>query len=230
VVTDAEVSALHALARRLKVPLIIDSAYGAPFPDILFESVVPVWDEDVVLCMSLSKLGLPGVRTGIVIASEETIQAVSSINAIVTLANGNLGPALMQPLVASGELIDLCQAVIKPWYRSRAEQALEWFRSALAGLEYYIHKPEGAIFLWLWFPDLPISSQTLYERLKHRNVVVVSGHHFFPGLVEPWRHAHECIRVTYSQAAEVVRGGIAIIAEEVRRAYAEAGSPRTSVA
>jgi len=34
------------------------------------------------------------------------------------------------------------------------------------------------MFLWLWFPDLPISSLELYKRLKARGVLVVSGHYF----------------------------------------------------
>ena len=33
-----------------------------------------------------------------------------------------------------------------------------------------IHKPEGAIFLWLWFKDLPITTELLYQRLKKRGV------------------------------------------------------------
>ena len=72
-----------------------------------------------------------------------------------------------------------------------------------------------------WFPDLPISSAELYRRLKARDVLVLSGHHFFPGLEEDWQHRDECIRVTYSQDSASVRKGISIIAEEVRRAFNE---------
>ncbi|MDW8269885.1 MAG: valine--pyruvate transaminase, partial [Anaerolineae bacterium] len=84
-----------------------------------------------------------------------------------------------------------------------------------------IHKPEGAFFLWLWFPELPITAAELYERLKRRRVIVVPGHYFFPGLQEEWRHKHECLRVSYAQDDSTVAAGIHIIAEEVRRAYAE---------
>ena len=66
-----------------------------------------------------------------------------------------------------------------------------------------------------------IKTLELYERLKSRGVLVISGHYFFPGLDEPWRHKDECIRVTYSQAKETVAAGLKIIAEEVRRAYSE---------
>ena len=89
----------------------------------------------------------------------------------------------------------------------------------MAGVDYYIHKAEGAFFLWLWFPGLPISSKTLYERLKARGVLVLSGHYFFPGLTEDWQHKHECIRVSYAMDDELVSEGIKIIAEEVKQAF-----------
>jgi len=71
----------------------------------------------------------------------------------------------------------------------------------------------------LWFEDLPISSQELYERLKMRGVLVVPGHHCFFGLKEDWPHRHECIRVSYVQDEAQVRRGVAIIAEEVGKAW-----------
>jgi len=59
----------------------------------------------------------------------------------------------------------------------------------------------------------------LYARLKARDVLVLSGHHFFPGLQEAWAHRDECLRINVGQDPDVVRGGIRLIAEEVRRAY-----------
>jgi len=89
----------------------------------------------------------------------------------------------------------------------------------LAGLPFAVHKPEGALFLWLWFDGLPITGNELYERLKARGVLVVPGHFFFPGLQDNWRHSDECIRVTYAQDDTVVQRGLSIIADEVREVY-----------
>jgi valine--pyruvate aminotransferase len=69
---------------------------------------------------------------------------------------------------------------------------------------------------------LPISSTELYQRLKQKGVLVVSGHYFFPGLDEDWPHKDECIRVTYAQDDEVVEKGLKLIAEEIREVYSEA--------
>ena len=88
----------------------------------------------------------------------------------------------------------------------------------LDGIDFHIHRPEGAFFLWLLFRGLPITNVELYERLKKRGVLVVSGHYFFPGLKEQWQHKNECIRVNYSQDKETVAVGLKIVADEVKRA------------
>ena len=219
VLTDDEIARLSQLAREHNVPLIIDNAYGIPFPHIVFTDAQPVWDDHIILCMSLSKLGLPGVRTGIIIANEEVIRAITALNAIISLAPTSTGAILVHDLVQSGEIIRISQEIIRPYYQRKAEQAIAWFHEELDDLPFYIHAAEGAIFLWVWFKDLPITSQELYERLKERRVIVVPGHYFFPGLNSEWPHKYECLRVTYSQDEETVREGIRIIGDVVRRAY-----------
>ena len=224
VLTDHEISRLAALAREHGIPLIIDNAYGAPFPNIIFTEATPVWDENIVLTLSLSKIGLPGTRTGIVVAREEIAAAVSSMSAIVGLANGNVGQALMEPLVRSGEILSLSNDVVRPYYIKKSRQARAWVDKEFdSSLPYRVHLSEGALFLWLWFEGLPISSRELYERLKARSVLIVSGHYFFFGLDddEPWQHRNECIRMTFTMDERTVHEGIKIIAAEVAAAYAE---------
>ena len=219
VVTDEEVARLGTFARARCIPLIVDNAYGLPFPGIVFEEASPSWDEGTILCMSLSKLGLPGLRLGIVVAREDIISALAAINAIFCLAPGSLGPAFATGLVESGEVLALGRDVIRPHYTNRAQRAVEALRVGLDGLDVRIHRPEGAFFLWLWMPGLPITSVELYERLKARGVIVVSGHHFFPGLEhDDWRHKNECIRISYADEWERIERGLAIVVEEVRRA------------
>ncbi len=219
VVTDDELTQLLDLTARHNTPLIIDNAYGLPFPNIIFSDVTPVFAEHVILCMSLSKLGLPGLRTGIVIAAEDIIQNITSVNAITMLANGAMGASLVRDLIESDEIIGVCDSYIKPFYQSKAEQAQEWCDQYFDGIDYYLHKTEGAIFLWVWFPGLPISDIELYERLKQRDVLVLAGSYFFPGLDGEWDHCRECLRLSYAQDADSVRTGIEIIGEEVRRAF-----------
>jgi len=216
VLTDNEIEKLSGLAVENNVPLIIDNAYGMPFPNIIFTDAKLHWDKNTILCMSLSKLGLPGMRTGIVIANESIIDAIGQFNGIINLALASFGPALVYDLVTSGEIIRLSNTVIKPYYKRKAERAMSLLKEELKGVDFHIHKAEGALFLWLWLPGLAISSEELYQRLKRRGVLVISGHYFFPGLKEDWQHKHECLRITYSMNDEVVSAGIKLIAEEVK--------------
>lgn len=220
VITDEEVARLGAVARGRGVPLILDTAYGLPFPGLVFGEATPVWDEHTVVCMSLSKLGLPGFRTGIVIANEEIVEALAAATAIFCLSPGRLGPALATELIESGELLPLARDVIRPHYAERAARAVDRLRAGLGDYPIRIHKPEGAFFLWLWMPGLPITNAALYGRLKQRDVIVVSGHYFFPGCEDDdWPHKRECIRISYADDWERTERGLDIVVEEVRRAY-----------
>lgn len=219
VLTDSEVEHLSQLAKQNNIPFIMDSAYGMPFPHIIFSDTKSAWNENTIFCMSLSKVGLPGTRTGIVIANEEIISIITRMNAVLNLSIGSVGPTIAHDLVTSGEITRLSKTIIKPYYEKKSKLALDLFHRELSGMDYYIHKAEGAIFLWLWFPELPISSEILYQRLKKRGVLIISGHHFFPGLENNWQHKNECIRVTYSMDENIVEQGVKIIAEEVKKAY-----------
>jgi len=220
VITDEEVLKLSDIAIEKGIPFILDSAYGTPFPDIIFTQANPMWNKNTILCMSLSKFGLPAARTGIVIAEEKIINSISKINAIMNLAPGSFGASMALQMIKSGEILNISKNIIKPFYKEKQQKALELFHKALEGIDYYIHKPEGAIFLWIWFKDIKIKTSELYERLKQKGVIVVPGHYFFPGLEKDnWPHKDQCIRVTYSQSEEKVKKGIEIIAEEVRKAY-----------
>ncbi|HUZ18400.1 MAG TPA: valine--pyruvate transaminase [Spirochaetia bacterium] len=218
VLTDDEVRRLSEAAEHRGIPLFIDNAYGSPFPHIIFKEVRPFWNENTIIGMSLSKIGLPTVRTGILVAREEIISAVASANAVMNLAIGGIGQALLDPLVRSGEILRLSNDVVRPYYSAKSAQAQRWFRDAFGNsVDYAIHSCEGSIFLWIWFKSLPITTLELYRRLKARRVLVIPGQYFFFGLEAPWRHQDECIRVSYAQNDEDVRRGIEIIADEVRK-------------
>ncbi|RMF15945.1 MAG: valine--pyruvate transaminase [Gammaproteobacteria bacterium] len=220
VITDAELKELARLTEERDIPLLIDGAYGLPFPGLVFGEAQPFYSNNTVLCLSLSKVGLPAIRTGIVIGPEWIVQALGEMNGIMSLAPGSMGAVLVEPMLRDGSLIDLCRTHVQPFYKVRAEQAEARLKGALRGTPCRLHVPEGAMFLWLWMKDCPVPAQVMYERLKQRGVLVVPGHHFFPGLEDDdWTHKQECLRITYSQNPDDVMRGLDIIAEEVVKAY-----------
>ncbi|MGE6572843.1 valine--pyruvate transaminase [Psychrobacter namhaensis] len=223
VLTDDEMAYLAEIAKRYDIPLIIDNAYGMPFPNIIYSDVNLHWDNNTILCFSLSKIGLPGMRTGIIVADAKVIEAVSAMNAVVNLAPTRFGAAIATPLVQDDRIKQLSDDVIKPFYHKQAKLAVTLLKDALGDYPLMIHKPEGAIFFWLWFKDLPITTLELYERLKEKGTLIVPSEYFFPGVdVSDYQHAHECIRMSIAADEQTLTDGIKVIGEVVRQLYDEA--------
>ncbi len=227
VLTNDEIDALSAVAEAHGVPLMVDNAYGMPFPDIIFPEVIegtaaPRWNRNTILSMSLSKIGLPALRTGIVVADPQIVSALSALNSIAALASGSLGQVLAEGLVSSGELKRLATSEVQPFYREKSRFAREAIRDAMAGRNWMHHRNEGSMFLWLYFPDLRVGTSELYARLKERGVVVVPGEYFFfgpeGGVPEEtaWRehpHRFRCVRVNYARPENEILEGFRLIAE-----------------
>ncbi|MGI9429152.1 MAG: valine--pyruvate transaminase, partial [Bythopirellula sp.] len=212
VLSDEELGGLRAAAHAQGVPLIVDNAYGQPFPGAVFTAASPPdWDDDLVMVFSLSKIGLPGLRTGIVVANEEIVSRIASMTAVIGLANNNIGQAVAGPLLASGELLQLSRDVVRPFYEQKSQLARDLLAQRFGdAFPYRVHVSEGAFFLWLWLPELPITSRELYERLKRRNVLVVPGEYFFYGLDDQldWPHREQCVRLTFSQSEQTISAGL----------------------
>ncbi|MGD2170727.1 MAG: valine--pyruvate transaminase [Gammaproteobacteria bacterium] len=219
VLTDAECGQLDQIARDHDVPLLIDNAYGTPFPNIIFTGVNPFWNDNCIVCMSLSKLGLPGARTGIVIANEELIRYFSNMTAITSLAPAGLGAEIVRQLIVDDALQPLCDDIIRPFYLQRSELAVRLLREAIEDPRLHIHKPEGSMFLWLWFEDLGVTTTELYQRLKRNGLLVVPGKYFFPGQQNVSAHAESCVRMNYAQSEEELEKGVGILARELRACW-----------
>ncbi len=219
VLSDDEIKRLDALARQYKLPLLIDNAYGTPFPSIVFSQIQPFWNSNTIVCMSLSKLGLPGVRTGIVIAQEEIIKTLSNITANHSLSPVGIGASIVTQMIKTDVLDDLCQNTIKPFYQQKVDLIVSLLKSAISDERFSIHQPEGAIFVWLRFKSLGISTTELYQRLKEKGLLVVPGEYFYPGRNDDDEHQHECIRMNIVQSEAQIKKGIAILKAEIERLW-----------
>lgn len=217
VISDDELRRLAVIADARGVPLIIDNAYGWPFPGIVFAEAAPLWTDRTIHVMSLSKLGLPGTRTAFVVGPAPVAEAIASMVAVTGLANGNLGQSIAGPLIAGGEITRLSREAVRPFYLAKREAALaaadEFFPRDAA---WALHESEGALFLWLWLESSRRTSREIYEALRRRGVIVVPGEHFFYGdAARDWPHRHECLRISYAMDDQVVRAGLKIIGEEI---------------
>ena len=221
VITDTELNKLDALAQAHNIPLIIDNAYGFPFPGAIYVDVDLKWHNNIILGMSLSKLGLPGLRTGIVIAKESVINNITRLNGITCLSPNNIGAGLLTRLIDDKRILQLRDQHIRPFYQRKMRHALSLAQKIFHDLPVYIHKPEGAFFLWLWFKGLPVTSKVLYQRMKAKKVYIIPGENFFTDIESEWEHQYQCIRVSYALSDEKLEKGLNAIAQEVALLFTE---------
>jgi valine--pyruvate aminotransferase len=220
VLSEDEVLKIANLAAPYDVPVLIDSAYGPPFPALNFTEMAPVFGENIVHCMSLSKAGLPGERIGVAIGDEKIIQVLESFQTNMCIHSSRYGQAIATKAIASGALAELSTKVIRPYYQQKfviVESTLD--QAMPQNLPWFLHRGEGAIFAWLWLENLPITDWDLYQLLKQVGVIVVPGSSFFPGLREEWAHKNQCIRISLTATDEEIAEGMRRLAKVVTEIY-----------
>ena len=140
------------------------------------------------------------------------------MTSVTGLANSNTGQQIVLPLLASGQLLDLCRNAIQPFYAQRARDAEAWMHESFGDFPHWsIHRVEGAFFVWLRLTSLPFPSRQLYHQLKEHKVLVVPGDPFFFGTGTAWAHQHECLRINCTGQEKTVRDALGIIASTVRK-------------
>jgi valine--pyruvate aminotransferase len=217
ILTDDEIHTLVNYAKRWDIPLLIDSAYAPPFPNLAYVPMNPIFNEQIIHCVSLSKAGLPGERVGFAIGHERFIEALEPFQSNVGIHSSRFGQALATKAFLSGKLAELAFTVIKPFYQRK----LDLFREALERelpdqVPWYLHRVEGSLFSWMWIDDDQINDLEMYERLKSRGMLCVPGSTFFPGLKEEWPHQHRCLRFSMTASDQDLVLAAKTLAQELR--------------
>jgi valine--pyruvate aminotransferase len=220
VLTDEEVRKIADLALPYHVPVLIDSAYANPFPALNFTEMTPIFGDNILHCMSLSKAGLPGERIGIAIGDEKMIGVLESFQTNMCIHPSRYGQAIAARAIDSGALADISLQIIRPFYKNKftiLEETL--YKTMPQSLPWYLHRGEGAIFAWLWLKDLPISDWDFYQELKKVGVIVVPGSTFFPGLTEEWKHKQECLRISLTGSDSEIQEAMKRLAKVTEEVY-----------
>jgi valine--pyruvate aminotransferase len=221
VVTDEEVNKITALAEPYNVPVFIDSAYAPPFPALNFTEMTPIFGDNIIHSMSLSKAGLPGERIGIAIGDERVIEVLECFQTNMCIHPSRYGQAIASRAISSGALAKISETVIRSFYQNKFIVLEDTLNAAMPkDLPWFLHRGEGAIFAWLWLKDLPISDWEFYQKLKEVSVIIVPGNSFFPGLHEEWEHKHQCLRISLTGSDKeiaIAMQRLAKVAESVYR-------------
>ncbi|MEV0558609.1 valine--pyruvate transaminase [Streptomyces sp. NPDC050597] len=220
-----EIQRLISAAESHDVPLVVDNAYGAPFPGIGGQSMAPVWDERVINVFSVSKAGLPGERLGFAIAHEQYIDPIVSFVSNSALHAPQLVQSALAHALRSDVLDTLVASAIGPFYAERRK----FVESLLAGtlpedIAWHLHAAEGGMFCWVWVDEEWFDDLRLYELLKRRGVFVVPGRHFFTDAEHSQglgRHPQQCFRISITPDPDTIVAGVEVIAAALSDMRAE---------
>ena len=220
VLTDDEVKKITDIAAPYDVPVLIDSAYAPPFPALNFTEMTPMFGDNILHCMSLSKAGLPGERIGIAIGNAQVIQVLESFQTNMCIHPSRYGQAIAARAINSGALADIASSVIRPYYQSKFKVLETTLDHAMPkNLPWFLHRGEGAIFAWLWLQNLPITDWEFYQQLKQVGVILVPGNSFFPGLREEWSHKQQCLRISLTASDEEISTAMQRLAKVSEQVY-----------
>ncbi len=208
---------LKKQTEKYHIPVIIDCAYGNPFPGIVYTDQEFIYSENFIYAFSLSKVGLPGLRLGIVVANSEIISLVGKIQAVQSLSPSRIAPYVFKNDFISMEFYEMCRKYIKNFYLNKRNLIIDIITNRLSPEMIQIHESEGAFFLWLNFPQLKISSLELYQILKSRGVIVVPGIYYYPGLRNKEnKEGEKSIRISFSQPDSILTKGIDILINTIK--------------
>jgi len=209
---------LKEYAEKYKIPVILDGAYGDPFPGIIYKNQDFIYSESFIYTFSLSKTGLPGLRLGIVIANPEIISLIGKVQSVQSLAPSRIAPFVFKNSFSNLEFYKMCKMYIKDFYLKKRNFILEKLKNHLTSEKIQIHESEGAFFLWLFFPKLKIDTQVLYKILKEQGLIVVPGQYYYPGTNKEKIHQFDgdrCIRISFSQPDFILSKGIDILISNI---------------
>ncbi|MFG2957403.1 valine--pyruvate transaminase [Streptomyces sp. NPDC048291] len=215
-----EIRRLISAAEVRDVPLVVDNAYGAPFPGIGGPSMKPVWDDRVINVFSVSKAGLPGERLGFAVAPEQYIDPIVSFLSNSVLHAPQLVQSALAQALRSDVLDTLVASVIGPYYAERRKYVEALLAATLPpDVSWHLHAADGGMFCWVWIDEDWFDDLSLYESLKRRGVFVVPGRYFFTDAEHSRaldRHPRQCFRISITSDQHAIARGIEVIAAGLR--------------
>jgi DNA-binding transcriptional MocR family regulator len=195
--------ALLEIADKYGVTVLEDGVYNSlRYEGEQLPSLTALDEREIVVHVSsFSKILLPGIRVGYLVAAEPLYERLVAAKQTMDIYTGSLDQRALHAYLAAGQLPEHVEGVRRA-YRERRDTMLESARRYLPS-EARWTKPQGGIYLWLKAPpDLSITQ--LYLLAVQHGTAFAIGSVFFPqGRAEP------CLRLNFaSHPPDVIREGM----------------------
>lgn len=204
------------LAERWGLMIVEDDSRGLLSYDGSLKPALKAGDqhESVIYLNSMSKVLMPGLRVGYVVAPRPTHDELLSIKRAVDYC----GPAMTQRALADfiddGALRRHLQRVV-PIYRARRDKLLQTLSSVMPKDVHWTHA-KGGFSTWLTLPRE-------VDAMDVHRVALRMGFAFTPGdafLTEHGRHDHDHLRICFAnQPEQVITEAVDVLANVIDGHY-----------
>lgn len=206
---------LVELARRYRVPVLEDDAYGfLSYDDEPGPALRALEDRWVFYLGSFSKILAPALRAGWMVVPEELIPTLSALKHAIDLDTPSYSHWTIAAYLATGKFPAHLERV-RGEYRRRRDAMLQ----ALARnfpREVRWNRPAGGMFIWVELPAGMDATTLLTAAIDTAGVAFSPGDAFAAG---GSRHARHCLRLNFSHSPpDRIAEGIERLARAVRTA------------
>jgi len=167
---------LARLADEYELLIVEDDPYGAirfagdPLPP------VASFSSRVVYLSTFSKIVAPGFRVGWMVGPPEVMAMVARAKQAADLHTATFPQLLLANIVSQPGWLDAQKARIVPMYRDRCTALADAIDDRI-GDRIRFHRPEGGMFLWTEFDDIP-DTKVLLQHAVEAGVAFVPGNAF----------------------------------------------------
>lgn len=203
------------LARRYRVPIVEDDAYGLLHYGADSSGLLPLRareDRWVFYVGSLSKVLAPAARIGWIVAPPDLVSAVSGTKDACDLDMNTFAQRTVSAFLDDGGL-DGHLETLRSEYRARRDLMSQAIREHFpAGTRWSV--PSNGALIWAELPEGTDCGALLPVAVETERVAYVPGHAF---TVDGSRFARNCMRLNFSYPGrEEIRNGIAALGRVLR--------------
>lgn len=206
---------LVELARRHRVPILEDDAYGFLYCEDSPAPPLRAYDEQWVCYLgTFSKILAPGLRAGWVVVPEELVAPLAALKHSADLDTPSFSHRLISSYIETGALPGHL-ARVRAEYRRRRDAMLAALERHLAGLATW-NRPTAGMFVWVELPAGTDTFQLVRAAITEERVAYSPGDAFAAG----GSHARHCMRLAFANhTPEQIEEGVARLARAVARAF-----------
>jgi 2-aminoadipate transaminase len=219
--SQARQEALLDIARRHDLPVLEDDIYGL----LSYDGVAPLplktrdTTGQVIYLSSLSKVLMPGLRIGMLVADASLLPSLIAIKRLSDLHAPQITQHALAEYLARGSFAAHLRATRATYRERRDAMAASLRRHFPIAVQWAI--PVGGLCFWIALPP-GLRSQELYESAIARGVAFAPGQVFFPE-----QPAQSYMRLSFAARSPAeIEQGVAILGELLHEQLARRGRQR----